>query len=133
MHQPAHLAKRADAADAIGSRPPRRPRQAPAAAGPSSDPPGSIGRCAATPHRRASDAADITTRPGPAAPGFTGDEIVAGGHRARFSAGLPIGMTEETTLRPPPRYLEPDIALARIEALTTTARTTWLLLLGFPA
>jgi len=42
-------------------------------------------------------------------------------------------MTEQTGPHPLPRYLEPDIALARIEALTTTARTTWLLLLGFLA
>lgn len=34
---------------------------------------------------------------------------------------------------PLPQYLDPVIALPRIEALTTTARTTWLVLIGFLA
>ncbi len=44
-------------------------------------------------------------------------------------------MTEDDLDWPPPEspFLDEDIALERIQALTTTARTTWLVLIGFLA
>jgi len=40
---------------------------------------------------------------------------------------------EKAELPPAPAFLEPDIALERIQVLTATARNTWLLLIGFLA